>query len=266
MTTFGIVMVKDEADVIASTVLWMATQVDELIVADNGSTDGTRKILQGLAADLPLTVVDDPEVGYYQSRKMSALAARALERGATWVVPFDADEIWCSRWGRVADVLDRHTPDYGIVTAAVFDHVATGCDADDPDPVRRMLWRRPAPLPLPKVAARAACGLTIEAGNHWARHPIPARPTDKPALTVHHFPYRSGEQVVRKVRNGAAAYAATSGLPDTMGAHWRQWGAFTDDEIGDLFRKWFWRADPRLKVTIDGERQPPLVHDPAPAA
>lgn len=260
MVAFGISMVKDEADIVATTVRWMLTQVDEVIVADNGSTDGTRDLLH----DLPVHVVDDDEVGYYQSRKISALAHRAMEMGADWVVPFDADEIWTSQWGRLGDVLQSHTADYGIVRADVFDHVATGKDPDEPDPVRRIQWRRRKELPLPKVAVRTAEGLVIEMGNHWARHPVPARFTDEAPIVVHHFPYRSAEQLIRKVRNGSAAYAATSGLPEQAGAHWRSWGGLSDDQIGDLFRKWYWRADPRHDVNIDGEYQPSLYHDPAP--
>lgn len=258
MTVIGIAMVKDEADIIAITVRHMLTQVDHVIIADNGSSDGTRDILTGLDVEL----VDDPDPAYYQSAKMGALAARAHEQGATWIVPFDADELWTCRWGTISDVLAAHEADYGIVTAELFDHVATGEDLDEPDPVRRMPWRRANPLPLPKVACRAALGLVIEQGNHWATYPIPARATASPAFSVHHYAYRSPEQVIRKVRNGAAAYAATTGLPAEVGAHWRQWATWSDEQLTDLFYTWYWRKVPWDPVVIDGEEQGPLVYDP----
>jgi glycosyltransferase involved in cell wall biosynthesis len=67
-------MVKDEADVIEGTIRHMADEVDQLIVADNGSTDGTRDILDKLAIDLPLTRRRRPGPGYRSPQKMSALA------------------------------------------------------------------------------------------------------------------------------------------------------------------------------------------------
>ena len=42
----------------------LAQGVDKIVVADNRSVDGTREILESL----PVTVIDDPEVGYYQSK------------------------------------------------------------------------------------------------------------------------------------------------------------------------------------------------------
>ncbi len=257
----GIAMVRDEADIIEATLDHMHGQVDGLLIADNGSTDGTRgAVIQRCAGWR-----DDPELGYFQSRKMTALAREAAGMGATWVVPFDADELWLSRDGRpIRDVLNELPEHVLIAQADLWDHVATAEDPDDENPVRRLGWRRPYPAPLPKVAVRPLPGLTIAQGNHsasYARHDLPGTVTN--LLTIRHYPYRSEAQTLRKIRNGAAAYAATD-LPSEQGAHWRQWGAFSDEQIGDLFRKWHWRERPAEPLCIDGEQQSPLVYDPAP--
>lgn len=266
MTVIAVSMVRDEADIVESTIRNMCAQVDSVIVADNGSVDGTRQILERLTAELPLEVVDDPEIGYWQSRKMTWLAGLAGDRGAEWVVPFDADEWWYCTGVRVADRLAGIGPGMMVATAELFDHVPTGSDSDDTDPVTRMMWRRRDPLPLPKVACRWRPGLVIHQGNHGCDYDG-VLPASVPALTVRHFPYRTAEQFIRKVRNGAQAYRSTT-LPAEAGAHWRQWGQLLDQcgelAVADVFRKWFWRADPTRHTIIDGERQPPLIRDPAP--
>lgn len=255
MKVVGIAMVKDEADIIGSTVAHMLEQVDDVLVADNGSTDDTKKIL----ADLGVHVIDDPDVAYMQSEKMTALAELAwFDLLADWIVPFDADEWWYSPFGRIADVLEGIAPQWLTASAVLYDHVATGVDPDVADPVKRIGWRRMSPTALPKVACRWRDDLVIEQGNHGASYEGGATVLAG-QLIVRHFPYRTPEQFVRKARNGAQAYAATK-LPPDVGAHWRQYGAIAeahgDEACADIFRQWFWTANP--------EEDPDLIFDPAP--
>jgi len=251
-------MVRDEADIIEATVGHMLTQVDEVIVADNGSTDGTANLLRNMGG---VIVVDDPDPGFWQSRKMSRLARYAHDRDARWVIPVDADELWVSSKGTLKELLEEADPDYGIVTAELYDHVATAVDPDLGDAIDQLPWRRRHCLPLPKVAVRAHPDMVIEQGNHWARLPIPPRATLTPQITVHHYARRTVEQFIHKVRVGFAAYQATEGLPENVGAHWRQWGHFNDDQLRELFFVWYHREDPLLPYTVPGT-DPPEVHDP----
>lgn len=257
MTVFGIAMVRDEADIIEHTVTKMLAQVDEVIVADNLSTDGTRDILDSL----PVIVVDDPEPGYLQSSKMTMLAQLAAEKGATWVVPFDADEVWYAPFHEsVADLCEELAPQWLTAETESFDHVATSMDNPAAlNPLQRLGWRRRGPLPIGKVACRVREDLVINQGNHSATYDGGAT-VYRDRLVIRHFPYRSPEQMIRKVRNGAAAYAATD-LPPEVGDHWRKYGALLESGgeekfTQEVFRKWFYSADPRS----DGS----LIFDPAP--
>ena len=265
MTVVGVTMVRDEADVIEHVIRHMTTQVDAIIVMDNRSVDGTTDILHSLESDT-IAIVDDPTVGYEQSKKMTTLAHTARDwYEADWIVPFDADEIWYAPNGSISRFLDAYHNDH-VVEANLFDHVAT--DLDDPNeinPIARLLWRRSYAAPLPKVAVRWDRSLKIGMGNHDASyHFTPRHARDR--MAIRHFPYRSADQIVRKIRNGAEAYAATE-LPDHYGAHWRQWGAILErdgeDAIVDLFRKWHWRENPSQEINIDGDISPPLRFDPA---
>jgi hypothetical protein len=254
MTTFGVSMVKDEADVVVGVMRHMADEVDHLLVADNGSTDGTRDLLDVLSRELPMTVVDDPEPAYYQSQKMTQLAHQAYDEGAVWIVPFDADELWYSPHGRVKELLA--TSKRNVVTADLYNHFATSLDLEDPDPFRAMIWRQRRPMTLPKVAVKWVPTAVIHQGNHGVTHPNADRPGI--GLMIRHFPYRSMDQFVRKAVNGAEAYKLTD-LPHELGAHWRGYGAIYQHHgrqaLEQVYRDHFWYLSP-----MDSK----MVRDPAP--
>ncbi len=267
MISIGITMVRDEADIVEHTVRHMLTQVDGVVVADNLSTDETPEILAELAAEHPgrMLVLADRDPAYTQSEKMTRLAdVAAVEFGSCWIIPFDADEVWRSPHGRIGDVLARNVPDgYHVVPARLFDHYVTELDEhplDEPNPLRRIQWRRVAPSPLPKVAVRYRSDLVIHQGNHGASYTVEPAHFEE-LLEVRHFPYRSVEQLVRKIRNGAAAYrAAGDRVRADHGAHWREWGDLLDregpDAIVDLFE-----AHYRRGTSPDRDRDP-MIHDP----
>jgi hypothetical protein len=179
---------------------------------------------------------------------MTALAVAAIDQGADWIVPFDADEWWYSPFGPIAEVLEKVSEQWLAVPATLYDHVATGSDPDEADPVKRIGWRRRNAAPLPKVACRARGDIRIAQGNHGVAYDGGTTTFDA-QLVVRHFPYRSAEQFVRKARNGAEAYAATD-LPDEVGAHWRGYGrileAQGEEALADVFREWFWVRFPDL--------------------
>lgn len=251
----GVSLVKDEADVIERTVRHMATQVDHMIVADNGSTDGTRDILADLAYELPLTVRDDAETAHFQARKLTALAARAAEIGATWVVPFDADELVESPNGRLGDVLRSYRRAW-IFTAQLLEYRPTDLDPDTADPFARIGWRRRDPNMLLKIACRPHPDLRIAEGSHTCDYDGNYPRTVAGEIITRHFPYRSPQQFVSKIRNGARGRNATDLSPD-IGNHLRAFGRILDEhgpaELERIYREEF--------VVREPESDPSMVFD-----
>ena len=252
MRVVGIAMVKDEVDIIETTVVHMLHQVDHVVIADNGSTDGTSEIL----ATLNCETIDDPDPAYYQSRKMTALAHYAASaHRADWVVPFDADEIWYPLHAATIREALRGLTDEWVVPAWLFDHVVTDADASGVAPQHAMAHHLRNRTPLHKVAARTRNGMVIEMGNHQVTYPdrVTSPPVAWDVLAVRHFPIRSPQQYIRKARQGGAALALTD-LDPACGQHWRDWARMTDQHLHDAFLDhWYYRAD--------DDR---LVLDPAP--
>ncbi len=238
-------MVRDEADIVAETVGRMRSEVDEVTIIDNGSNDGTGEILR----ELGVRVVDDDEVGFHQAEAMTRLAC-SLD--SDWVVPFDADEIWlASDGGRLAETLAALPAEAMICEARIYNHVVTGLDEPGP-PVATIHHRRPWPLPERKVACRVRPTMRLIAGNHDARYGrLALRATG--LIEVRHFPYRSPEQMVRKVRNGARALRAAD-HPSAVSAHWRDLDRLDDERLRQAFEGFHFSA------TGEG-----LIDDPCPA-
>lgn len=253
---WAVAMVRDEADMIETVVRHLLAQgVARVVVADNLSTDGTHEILQRLALTHPVTVLVDRVVEYYQAEKMTILARGAARAGAEWVIPFDADEIWLSPTGTLADWLAQC--DAAVVQAPMFNHVPTpGDDADEPDPARRLRWRKTEANRLHKVAFRAHRRARLAYGNHGVARA--GRRTS--GLEVRHFPYRSEEQFVRKLRQGSDALFA-SDLSDQVGKHWRGLGSRDDDALRQAWRTLVETQNLPFEWWVPSEG---LVEDPVP--
>lgn len=246
-------MVRDEADIIEHTINNLLHHVDHIIVADNMSTDGTREILERL----PVELLDDTEIGYYQSIKTSELAQKALLQGHSWVIPCDADEYWyvgADIRRAIRDYFAGLAPDVQMVRAELYNHIpAITDDVSEENPFKRIGWRKREPGALPKVACRLHHSLVIHAGNHSASYGGTGLAVG--GLVVRHFSWRDREKYLLKIRNGQQAYAATN-LPEGIGVHWRMFANASDDAVMEHFDTWFFSKRPRRDDT--------LIYDPAP--
>lgn len=230
-------MVKNEADIIRETVRNLRSQgVDHILVADNGSSDDTVSILR----DEGVMVVADPITAYWQAQKVTHLARAATRHGASWIVPFDADELWKGQDGRtLADIL--HSSSANVIEAEWWDFVPLA-DNDSDSVAARFPWRLPQPHQQSKQAFRAHWLARVSIGNHTVH--VPERRVAR-SLRIAHYRCRSVTQMVQKARDGAAA-SRSAGISTNKLPQWFE----VPDEAA---------AQARLESMTSGE----LVRDPS---
>ena len=87
-------LVRDADDVIGSNLQFhLHAGIDHFIVMDNLSTDGTREILRAHERQGLVTYIHQPDDTFAQARWVTAMARRAYDEGADWVINNDADEV-----------------------------------------------------------------------------------------------------------------------------------------------------------------------------
>ncbi len=107
MRVYGLLVARNEADIIRTNVLYhLSLGLDRILIVDNGSSDGTDRVLRELARDSRVRWTRD-EGPFHHGHIATELAREAYGEGADWVVPIDADEFWHAPGGDLRGILEQ---------------------------------------------------------------------------------------------------------------------------------------------------------------
>jgi len=255
MNLAGIMMVRNEAPIIADCVghLLHHVGVDQLLVADNGSTDDTLRILRRIAARDRRVRLHDATGDFHQPDVIYGLAEQARIDGADWLLPNDADEfLWldgatlrsrCVAAGDVGGFKLRVTnfiqlggvarDRLGSIETMAFRALPYGSMEE----AKLLVEQRSLPFVRinypPKVLVRAAPGLRFSRGQHSAEG-IVAPLADECLAELLHAPIRSRDDLANRVEHGRRLLNVAPD-PDT-GWHLKRLISLGEDRLDEEWR------------------------------
>lgn len=253
--------VGDEEDIIEACARHHAMHAQRLAFVTTGS-DRTEDILRLLAAEgLPIDVRPHRPAYHDQHEVLSALL-RETAAATDWILPLDADEFLLGDVPQALSVLPADRP----VLLPWRTYVPDPVDDDaEPNVLRRITRRRAEELPqFRKVLIPAhivSASTCIEPGNH-ALADIAGDESD--LLAIAHFPVRTQEQLLRKVRSGWQAVLRNPARRANEAAHWgamherlESHASIAPEKLQSIALRY---------AMADDAPAPALVHDPVPHA
>ncbi|UTW05542.1 glycosyltransferase family 2 protein (plasmid) [Amphritea atlantica] len=213
------ILAKNEADIIEDNIRYHSSVgVDCFVVMDNGSTDGTRDILQKLSHELDLHIIDQPDTRFQQSQWVTEMAIYCKRKlKADLVINNDADEFWepdngmslksyLSAKDSVVTVRRYNTLLPKEAKHENFDYRNSNiiiCNGINSEPkskktIESMLLNSPSP----KTIINPYGLKKVKTGNHRASHVcriFNGRTEDK--IKIVHLPIRSYKQFKKRFEN-----------------------------------------------------------------
>lgn len=231
MRAFAVALVRNEIDVLESWVRYHTQLFDRLVIMDHISVDGSYELARQLQADgLPIDVLRTDEPIYDQSRMVTSLAREAVERGADWVFPLDADEFLDTDSVGLFDVLNGVEQTSPLAVPWRTYVPTSGDRQDEPNVLLRITWcLRDELRPYSKVAVPSGLLMNplvaLSMGSHELRESGKAIDSSSApnGWCVAHFPVRSANQLARKVLVGWISVLANPDRGPRTAYHWKKW-------------------------------------------
>jgi glycosyltransferase involved in cell wall biosynthesis len=268
-------MVRNEADIVRLNIVYhLSLGIDRMIVVDNGSTDGTYKVLQQLSDRDPRVRWSRDDGPFHKERVLTRLAREAFREGADWVVPIDADEFWYAPGGDFRGLLENSRA--GVLVAPTVNFIQRRSQRESsPDALLHMTRRAASPIPLaqdlvearqiafvekmyrPKCVCRPTGEIQIETGHHkvfGANGPS----EDTHELLCLHAPIRSRAALEERVRT--ANRPTEAGRKRGQGRYRRTYLAKFEGE-SDIEREWEANSYRGNYLDVYGQRHR-VVFDP----
>jgi hypothetical protein len=256
MKLVAVSIVKNEADIIEAFVRHTRTWVDQHLIFDHDSTDGTREILAALAREDPaITLFSDTALGNLQQARSNYLTRLAVTQyGADWVLPLDADEfVVAADRTALEQALGPSSGSEPVSVCLVNYYPAKDDNAAERNPVLRLRHRVYRDFVFKKVFSPRALVLDPEVvagkGSHAltrAGAPLPDRSAPED-IYLAHFPQRTlGQQVTRLVTAELQKLSAGSALAG-LDTHYRAHVDFLR-EYPDLFAETLYKVPGRLEL------------------
>jgi len=219
---YSLLLVKNEADVISSSLIDACRWSDKIIVIDNGSTDGTWEKIKELAARYPQII---PWLRYEGPFHIGlrAKAFKAFRHEMTsndwWCVRLDADEFYPGDVRTFFETLPRR---YRVVKKESTDYVLTREDitlnsftGDFAKDKQYIIHALPDKRKERRFIRHSPCLIWLE---HW-RYPHPWGRTSPKNIPVEHYQYRSPEQMEKRFatrqlakQNGCGSFKHEQGV------------------------------------------------------
>jgi len=252
----GLLVARNEADIIRTNVLYhLSLGLDRLLVVDNGSSDGTDRVLRELGKDPRVRWTRDEGL-FYHGQIATELAREAYREGADWVVPIDADEFWHAPGGNFRGVLEES--EAGALRARLLNFFQRREQRESaPDALLYMTRRIREPvvtergnrklakelveshkiskleIELKKWVSRPTADIEIVFGNHKVEG-VAGLKRESHEIVCLHAPIRSRARLDGKAEVGERS--EETGSDPNQGWHVKRWRRLRDE--GRLEQEW----------------------------